>query len=163
MKRIFLLVVALLLNTGMESICEADVYFVFTGGNGGQADVSSIGAEGGWIGKRVLLGIGYAQLSNDNTVPQVTSSGTNYFVYKKEEELYGSLGVKLIDDLFLVGNAGYSQQLIEFRSFLGVTFDEDPKRYFTYGGQLQYTFHHIVIGAGYHNRRGIVGKIGFSF
>ena len=140
------------------------MYFVFTGGNGGEAKASSIGAEGGWIGKNFLLGIGYSLLNNDNTVYQPTSSGTNTTKTEKENEMYLSGGIRIVDKLFLVANAGYSQQLVTFHSALfGIDFDEDPINRFTYGGQLQYIIKNLIISGGYHNRRGVVGKFGFSF
>lgn len=41
--------------------------------------------------------------------------------------------------------------------------DNDVKYEFTGSGQLRFVLKQMVLGGGYHNRRGIIGGIGFSF
>jgi hypothetical protein len=175
MMKMYLTFIVLAMNLVMAFTAKADVYIVLTGGNGGEAKASSIGGEIGWIGKQFLLGFGYS-LTNNDEVSGPTSVGTNTPTKgqesvdpnttktEKENEFYFSGGIRIVDKLFLVANTGYSQQLVKFHSALfNTTFDENAKDRFTYGGQLQYNIKQLVISCGYHNRRGVVGKFGFSF
>jgi hypothetical protein len=174
MNTIYLIFALLVYSFATASAVYADVYIVGTGGNGGEAKASSLGIEGGWIGENFLLGIGYSLTNNDETVTEGTPTSKsdttprgapwNTTKTEKENEIYFSGGIRVVDRLFLVANAGYSQQLVKFHSgYFNIDFDEDAKNRFTYGGQLLYNYKHLVISGGYHNRRGVVVELGFSF
>lgn len=161
------LVFCLILVIGLLPISNVygDGYLLLTGGGGGESNAGSIGGEGGWIGQNFLLGIG---LSVIFTGGDWESKGYGY--YKKhddEYEGYGVVGIRILKDWFLVGTAGYSEETITGKTCAGGTCVEwDPEveeGHFTYSGQLQYVYKRLIIGGGYHNRRGVVGRIGFSF
>lgn len=150
-------------------------YIFLTGGVGGEADAGSIGGEGGWVGRNFLLGLGlsvtftggdwertsclYAWMGSPPTC--------NYKKYDDEYEGYGVVGIRIIKDLFLIGTGGHSQETVSSKTCIpGTCVEWEPdveKGHFTYSGQLQYTYKRLIIRGGYHNRRGVIGGIGFRF
>jgi len=150
-------------------------YLLLTGGGGGEANAGSIGGEGGWIGQNFLLGIGLSvTFTGGDWEMKYSSSGwmelppaAYYEKHDDEYEGYGVVGIKILQDLFLIGTAGYSQETVTGKTCVGGTCVEwDPEveeDHFTYSGQLQYVYKRLIIRGGYHNRRGIIGGIGLRF
>jgi len=160
----FKLIFGLMLIIGFLPVSNVygDGYILLTGGAGGKADAGSVGLEGGWIGQNFLLGIGLSAVSTDT---EDLPAPAGYYKYEDELEGYGAVGIKIITNWFLVATAGYSEQEKKYvLQYPGgeVEFDEGKKGYFTYSGQLQYVYKRFIIG-GYHNRRGVVGRVGFTF
>lgn len=86
-----------------------------------------------------------------------------------EWELYGATGISFIKNFFIVGTAGFSE-ICEGSVLKGEETSEcsswegnDKETKFTGSGQLRYLYERLIIGVGYHNRRGIILGIGVRF
>lgn len=152
-------------------------YFLLTAGGGGEANAVNIGGEAGYMWRIFLLGMGISVTLPDSDWEKIDSDYDEDFEYvddsgryeKKEDELelYIAGGVRVLKDFFVVATAGYSIQAIAKKNCVpGLCIEWSPefeKEYFTYSGQLRYVYKRLIIGGGYHNRRGIVGRIGITF
>ena len=150
-------------------------YVLLTGGVGGESDAGSLGGEGGWIGRNFLLGLGLSVTFSGGDWEETSYSppwmglppSWNSKKYDDEYEGYGVVGIRVIKDLFLIGTGGYSQETVSSKTCIpGTCVEWDPdveKGHFTYSGQLQYAYKRLIIRGGYHNRRGVIGGIGFRF
>lgn len=163
---------ALLLVLGICSPARlpAQGYMFFTGGGGGgSAGAGSFGVEGGKIlargdGKFFLggsLGVAFNGRSGGRTGAFLETRIRN------EQELYGAAGIRLQRRLYLVGTAGLADQ--SARDIIRVpgapkVVEEYPLNTFVTGsGQLRFVFKRVVLGAGYHSRRGLIAGLGFTF
>jgi hypothetical protein len=160
------------LNAQSKKI-EKEGYAVLTVGQNGKSNGSSIGGEIGMVVKTVHLGLGLAEILTDEEWVLESKSGTYYTgvrIYSKkyhEYEGYGALGMMLLKNVFLVTTIGYSGETYKKKSEsqygiidLGT---KDGPGHMALSIRLQLEAKGFIIGAGYHNRRGIIGSIGFRF
>ncbi len=149
-------------------------WYVFgNGGGGGEADTASGGLEGGGIFKPdakigYLLGGGFSIADRAKTEER----GNWDTEFTNEGEGYFAFGIRpIIKGLYLVGTAGASVREssdtwhtgTSAGTIEGFESDEGNEGYFTTSGQIRYIWKHLMIGAGYHNRRGVIGGIGFAW
>jgi hypothetical protein len=157
-------------------LCAGDAwgggYVVLTGGEGSSKTLNaeSVGAEGGWHGRRLLLGIGFSVAFTEGPWRLVTSNhlANNSEKRNDEVELYAAVGLAVLRHLYLVGTMGGAEESKTGRTRTpsGATVEWDPEttgRHLTFSGQLQYELGWLVVGGGYHNRRGAVGRVGVRF
>ncbi len=153
---------------------EATGYLLFTGGGGGSADAHSVGLEGGWKLPGYSLGLGVAAVASDEVTGQGSihsGQGTVIGQWTQERgeelEVHGTLGVALVGQWSLVGSAGIAERLTTttwHTSSGSFEFEPDETEYrFAYGLYLQTVSRRLMLRAGYHNRRGIVAGVGFTF
>ena len=147
-----------------------DGYVFGNGGSGGKADAASGGIEGGLLLPRedsklgYLLGVGLSGIDRaDNDDRGIWSTE-----YSDEWEGYFAFGVRpVIKNLYLVGSVGGSiREVSDTFNYKGTKIegfesDEENEFHFTTSGQVRYVWKHLMVGAGYHNRRGVIGGIGF--
>jgi hypothetical protein len=145
-------------------------YVVVAVGAGGESGAGSVGGEGGWLGERLLLGIGLASVFTGGEWETINSNPLLSYEEKRNNkaECYGSLGWAVARSWRLVGTAGASFGSTTGRTStnLGTTVEWDPEYdsgRFACSGLLQFERRRLVVGGGYHNRRGGVGRIGFRF
>jgi hypothetical protein len=167
MKKYLLLILAMALFLGMSESADAGIYLF---GNVGGGDNISYGGDLGviWPGEnpKYLLGIGASTGANSET-----KRATIYLdkVKSSDLEIYGAFGYGFLKNLFIVGTAG-ATEVCEGIAIKGddasscASYEDNKTEYrFSGSGQLRYVYKHLIIGAGYHNRRGIIGGIGFMF
>lgn len=170
MKKYLLIVLFAVISLMVAHNANATVYFFGQLGSGGEVDDVSYGGEIGAIWPKeepqYLLGIGlwWTEQSESESYTFLLDK-----VRSDEWELYGAAGINLIEGIFLAGTIGFSETC-EGTVFKGDnpndcgSYDDNDKEYkLTGSGQLRFTYKNLMIGAGYHNRRGIVGGIGFVF
>ena len=145
----------------------ADVggYVFGNGGDGGEADGASGGLEGGLLLKQDakigwLGGLGLS--ATDREEPDDNRE------YTEEWEGYFAFGIRpMIKNLYLVGTVGGSARDSSETLHIGGEVLEDMEQEseinFTTSGQVRYVWKHLMVGAGYHNRRGVIGGIGFAW
>lgn len=87
---------------------------------------------------------------------------------RNEQEVYGAGGFRLVKDLFLVGTAGIASQS-EKKDVIRAP--GEPKgvievplhNFLSASGQVRYVRKRIMVGLGYHSRRGVFAGLGFVF
>lgn len=122
-------------------------YVLLTGGGGGEAGAGSVGVGLEVISRikqKYILAVGGGMLCIFNE--------DEYWEYEEEIFLAGGLGFK---NSFIVGTIGVS--------FQDSKDEEQQKIRLTYSAQLKHIHKKLIIGAGYHNRIGFVGSLGFGF
>jgi len=165
----YILVFGLIVFVGLLPISNVygDTYLLLTVGGG---NAGSIGIEGGWLGQKFLLGIGFSVIFPKDSWRMTNANvfGSSYQRTGPEGEGYGSAGIMILQDWFLVITAGLYYESIQSKTvtYGGTSVEWDPEfkePNLAYSGQLQYTYDILIVGGGYHNRRGIVGRIGIRF
>lgn len=88
--------------------------------------------------------------------------GYQYSLKRGDEwEPYFAFGVRpIIRNLYLVGTVGGSFQETK-ETWWGIEDVKDTEGLFTASGQVRYVWKHLMVGTGYHNRRGVIGGLGF--
>lgn len=149
---------------------NAGVYFFGNGGGGGKADGGSIGGEIGGIwpkdAPKYLLGLGLSQTNSEKSEPATFILDK---VRSNEYEFYGAAGLGLTKGFFITGTGGVTETC-EGTVLKGddpsscADYDGNDVKYkFTGSGQLRFVHKQLMLGIGYHSRRGIIGGIGISF
>jgi hypothetical protein len=149
---------------------DAEIYIFGNGGTGGEADAASIGGEFGVIwpkdNQAYLLGMGFSWTDTEKSERATILLDK---VRANELEWYGAVGLKLTSGFFITGTAGVTETC-EGLVFKGESPSNctsmdgtDTKNIFTWSGQLRYIYQRLMLGVGYHNRRGILAGIGFNF
>jgi hypothetical protein len=149
---------------------DAEIYVYGNGGGGGEAKAPSIGGEFGVIwpkgDQKYLAGMGFSYADTEKSEP-----GTFLLdkVRANEVEIYGAAGLNLTKGFFITGTAGVTETC-EGYVFKGESPSNctsmdgvDKKNKFTGSGQLRFINNRLMLGIGYHNRRGVVGGIGLNF
>lgn len=169
MKKYLFILLVVIFSLFVYENANAGVYIFGNIGSGGEVDDSSIGGEIGATlptsNPSFLLGIGISVAGISKT-ERISDFADREF--SDEWEGYGAVGIRLISGLYLVGTAGYSQQTESITLHAGGVSveggnEEVKDEHFTASGQLRYVYKSLIIGGGYHNRRGIIGGIGFAF
>lgn len=164
----------------------AEAYIAFTAAGGGRMPGYTWGGEAGWLGPFLSLGVGLdgqrhqgqSECANCGSldtskkrgfVPVIGVTRTG----PREVEGYALIGIALAPQLVLAATLGSSTVTRDLQwSTQGTplrTETQEPEvRFRTYSLQLQLRPTHqpirgLLIGAGYHNRRGVVGRIGYAF
>jgi hypothetical protein len=129
-----------------------------------------VGVEGGWLGDGLLLGVGLATVFTGGDWATINANPLLTYDEKRNNDLecYGSMGWAVAGNWRLVGTAGASFASHSGRTATsqGTTVEWDPEYdagRLSFSGQLQYERHWLVVGGGYHNHRGGIGRIGFRF
>lgn len=167
MKKYFSAVLAVALFFAINGSADAGFYLF---GNVGGGDNVSYGGDLGAIwpseDPKYLLGIGASSGGNSE---EKEATFLLDRVKSSDLEIYAAFGYAFLKNLFIVGTAG-ATEVCEGTVFKGddasscASYDDNKTEYkFSGSGQLRYVYKHLIIGAGYHNRRGIVGGIGFMF
>jgi hypothetical protein len=170
MKKHLLYLTVILSCLIMCERAQAGVYIFGTFGNGGEVDADSYGGEIGAIWPssepKYLIGLGmsYANSSKSESATFLLDE-----VRAPEYDIYVAGGFNLAKGFFITGTAGFSETC-EGTVFKGddpsdcISYDNNDVSYkFTGSGQLRFVYEHLMLGVGYHNRRGVVGGIGVSF
>ena len=168
-KYLMILLVGLIVATAAVR-ADAGFYILGTAGGGGESGSSSYGGEIGAIWPndepKYMLGLGASKSTNGS---KETATFLLDKVKSDDIEIYGAGGIAVTKGLFVVGTAG-ATETCEGTVFKGddasscASYDDNETSYkFAASGQLRYVYKQLIIGAGYHNRRGIVGGIGIRF
>lgn len=154
----------------MYECAPADAYILGTFGSGGEVDAPSFGGEVGRIWPedepKYLLGLGVSRADSG----KILERGWIFDKVRDNEwELYGAAGISFTKSLFVVGTAGYSvlceggvlkeEETSACSSWEG----NDTEIRSSVSGQLRYVYKSLIIGGGYHNRRGIIIIGGIRF
>ncbi len=169
-SRLLLLIVTLAGLLGVaRSVC-AGGYALVTTGKGGESHAGSFGGEAGWVGWRLLLGLGGAGVFSRGPWERINSNALLTYDEKRnnESEYYGALGWAVSRRWRLLGTGGVSVASRSGRTttYAGTAVEWGPdysRGRFAWSGQLQYERWGIVVGGGYDNRRGVVGRLGLRF
>lgn len=167
MEKCFLILLVIIFSFIVSKNANAGVYIFGTVGSGGEVDAASYGGEIGAIWPKdepkYLLGVGASNAESGEREPYSVVLDK---VRDDELEIYGAAGIGLVKSFFIVGTAGASF-VTECLAFKGMDCsgmdDADEEVKFAVSGQLRFVYKNLMIGAGYHNRRGIIGGIGFAF
>lgn len=140
------------------------------GGFGGTAGAGSLGLEGGWRGNRTLLGVGLAGIFAGGDWETAGDNPLMTYEMKRNADLEvcAAIGAALTRNWYLVGTAGWSFDSTTGRTTFnsGTPVEWDPvfgDGVFTWSGLLQHERDHLILGGGFHHRRGLVGRVGYGF
>jgi len=116
----------------------------------------SYGINSDWLDNRYMLTGGLSNIENGGEHWQENP----YYKWGNEfGPFFGAgLRVKKYSDLFLLATLGTSFQFVKDGDS---TFDR--KDYFNWSAELRYMYKHLVLGCGYHNRRGVIAGVGVGF
>lgn len=158
---------------------SANGYFLINGGSGGKYNASSLGGEIGVVWPatdlQYFLGFGISQINSETRERYYPAGGgvNPPYVWDKvrsnEQELYAAGGLRLVNDFFLGGSVGASTVCEgtvlkgESASSCDSWDGNKSETNVTWSGQIRYIWKNLIIGGGYHNRRGPVLGIGFNF
>jgi hypothetical protein len=189
MKKYFLFFGLIVIN-GLLSVRiaygQGGGYFIITAGYPGKMndvdkinaytdyDFFSLGGEAGGKWNHILLGIGAAQIFSETDWTVTHGSGSyytrvdQYNRHVKEIEMFGVIGVPVSKGLTLKCTAGYSGEIVQFKSWSYTNGfwefpPEDGDGHFSFSGQLQLGSKGFLFDIGYHNRRGLIAGVGINF
>ncbi len=170
MKKYFLVFAMMaVMNLWLSKDVYAQGYLFISGGGAGSAKAGSVGVEAGKMFPRrdpqYLLGGSFSVALNGSagaSVPPVFESKIRH-----EQEINGVAGFRFARGLFFVGTAGVSSQTEkDVFHFPGQPQEVDQiplHTFFSGSGQFRYIHKKLMVGVGYHSRRGIIGGFGFTF
>lgn len=151
----------------------AQGYFMLIGGNHGALNSGSFGIEAGTFfprkDPRFFLGGDFSTIGKGYLDYLRGPNGTRI---PDENEFGAVAGIRMLRGVYLVGTAGVSWH--SEQEFLppnggslwfgeGTLIGEKRKVYGSGSGQLRFVFKRMILGAGYHSRRGVVVGVGFTF
>lgn len=170
MKKASVIALMMVFVLSGSTTAAADGYAFLGLGSGGEVEATSVGVDFGAVwpkeSPRFLLGL---SLSGSFTSESKKKTALLDEVRAPEFELAAVAGLAVVRGLFLVGSAGYSQ------SCTGTVFsgdsasectnydDNDVQNHLTWSGQVRYLFDHLILGGGFHNRRGPFVGLGLRF
>jgi hypothetical protein len=150
-----------------KALC-AQGYVMLSGGTGGAARAASAGIE---VGKffprnnpRFLMGGDFSVAVNGHPGERLPDFQTDI---RNEQQIGAVAGFCLVNNLFLVGTGGFSEQaerdyFVANGKRIFIT-ELKGKVYGSGSGQLRFIYKRFILGAGYHSRRGVVVGLGFTF
>jgi len=178
-KRIILIISTILIFPG---ICLASGYVLATYAPGGdEIDGPSLGIELGGIslsdlhptGGAFSLGLGISVGDSDEDPPSVAKlppggpvTGIIGYNDGNEQEVYLSFGAEITPALFGVVGIGYtSQKIVTIGISDGTFYEVDDETDNNISGMLQvrYAREGLILGVGYHSRRGVIASLGIAF
>lgn len=140
-------------------------YVLLSLGKGGTENAFSFGLEYGNLKKSASIGVGFSVISVGYSKP--LPFGIFVAEHSNEYELFGAVGMRIAPVLFFVTTIGLTGQSDSMRFVAGGADDPgyDPEYTinFAISGQLRLAIKSFMAGIGYHNRRGLVGMLGFVF